>query len=42
MSKQTIDEVEPTPEAIEAHRQEREAFLDHSKKCMSNIIARYL
>ena len=26
MSKQTIDEVEPTPEAIEAHRQEREAF----------------
>ena len=41
-SQQTIDDNEPTPEAIEAHRQERDAFLEHSKKSMSHIIARYL
>ena len=40
-SQQTTDSAEPTPEAIEAHRQEMKAFLDHSKKSMSNIIARY-
>ena len=40
-SQQTTDGAEPTPEAIEAHRQEMKAFLDHSKKSMSNIIARY-
>ena len=28
--------------AIKAHLQEREMFLNHSKKSMSNIIARYL
>lgn len=41
-SQQTIDDAEPTPKLVEAHRQEREAFLDHSKKSMSHIIARYL
>ena len=30
------------PIVIEAYRQERKAFLDHSKKSMSHIIARYL
>ena len=41
-SQQTVDDTEPTPESIEAHRQERDAFLEHSKKSMSHIIARYL
>ena len=41
-SQQTVDDTEPTPESIEAHRQERNAFLEHSKKSMSHIIARYL
>ena len=41
-SQQTTDEVVPTPEDLEDYRQEREAFLNHSKKSMSNIIARYL
>ena len=41
-SQQTTDEDEPTPEALEEYRQEREAFLNHSKKSMSNVIARYL
>ena len=33
---------EPTPEAVEAHRQLREAALEHSRKSMSTVIARYL
>lgn len=33
---------EPTPEEIEAHRELRDAFLEHSKKSMSHLIARYL
>lgn len=38
----SADTPQPTPEEVEAHRQEVEAFLDHSKKSMSHIIARYL
>ena len=33
---------EPAPEEVEAHRQLREAALEHSRKSMSTIIARYL
>ena len=33
---------EPTPQELEAHRELREAVLEHSRKTMSNIIARYL
>ena len=33
---------EPTPEEVEAHRKLRDAFLEHSRKSMSSIIARYL
>ena len=32
----------PTPEEVEAHRQLRDAVLEHSRKSMSPIIARYL
>ena len=32
----------PTPEEIEAHRQWRDAVLEHSCKNMSHIIARYV
>ena len=32
---------EPTPEELETYRQEREAFMDLSKKSMPHIIARY-
>ena len=38
----TDDTPQPTPEEVEAHRQEVEAFLNCSKKSMSHIIARYL
>ena len=41
-SELTPDHVEPTPEAMQLHRQEMEAFLSHSKKSMSQVIARYL
>ena len=41
-SQEAVDDSEATPELKDAHRQEREAFLDHSKKSMSHIIARYL
>ena len=34
--------LEPTPEQVEDHRQLREAALEHSRKSMSPIIARYL
>lgn len=33
---------EPTPEEVEAHRQLRDAVLEHSRKTMSPVIARYL
>ncbi len=33
---------EVTQEAIEAHRELRDVFLEHSRKTMSHIIARYL
>ena len=32
----------PTPEEVEAHRQLRDAALEHSRKNMSHVIARYL
>ena len=32
----------PTPEAVEAHRELRDAMLAHSRKNMSHVIARYL
>ena len=32
----------PTPEEVEAHRLLRDAVLEHSRKSMSPIIARYL
>ncbi|MBR5633752.1 MAG: hypothetical protein IKW78_01025 [Prevotella sp.] len=34
--------VEPTHEEIQMHREEIGAFLAHSKRSMSNIVARYL
>ena len=33
---------EPTPEEVEAHRQLRDAVIEHSRKTMSHFIARYL
>ena len=33
---------DPTPEEIQAHRELRDAVLEHSRKSMSHIIARYL
>ena len=33
---------EPTPEQLQAHRELRDAALEHSRKSMSPIIARYL
>ena len=41
-SQQTVNDIESAPESVQAHREERGAFLDHSKKSMSHIIARYL
>ena len=41
-SQQTNDDAEPTPEAVQAHREEMEVFLENSKKSMSHIISRYL
>lgn len=32
----------PTPEETEAHRELREAVLEHSRKTMSHVIARYV
>ena len=32
----------PSPEEVEAHRQLRDAAIEHSRKSMSPIIARYL
>jgi len=39
---QTTDHNEPTQQEIDTYRQEREVFMDHSKKSMANVIARYL
>ena len=33
---------QPTPEDVEEHRQLRDAVLEHSRKSMSHVIARYL
>lgn len=33
---------EPTPEQLQAHRELRDAALEHSRKTMYPIIARYL
>ena len=33
---------EPTPEEVEAHRELRDAVLEHSRQTMSHVIARYL
>ena len=41
-TQQTIDTPEPKPEEIEAHRELRDAVLEHSRKTMSHIIARYV
>ena len=41
-SQEAVDYKEPSQEEIEAYRQEREVFMNHSKKSMSNVIARYL
>ncbi len=32
----------PSPEEMEAHRELRDAVLEHSRKSMSHIIARYV
>ena len=36
------DHKEPTQEEIDSYRQERDIFMDHSKKSMANVIARYM
>ena len=41
-TQQTTDHNEPTQQEIDTYRQEREVFMDHSKKSMANVIARYL
>lgn len=41
-TQQTTDHKEPTQEEIDSYRQERDIFMDHSKKSMANVIARYL
>ncbi len=33
---------DPTPEEVQAHRELRDAALEHSRKSMAPIIARYL
>ena len=40
--KKDVKPEEPTQEQIQAHRELREAVLEHSRKSMSPIIARYL
>ena len=42
LSEEPEEAYKPTPEEIEAHRQLREAALEHSRKNMSHIIARYV
>ena len=41
-TQQTTDHKEPTQEEIDSYRQERDILMDHSKKSMANVIARYL
>lgn len=41
-SQESVENTEPAEDVLKAHRQEREMFLDYSKKSMSRIIARYL
>ena len=41
-SQQAVDDVKPTQEEVEAHRQLRDAALELSRKNMSHIIARYV
>lgn len=41
-TKEEVKPNKPTPEEVEAHRELREAVLEHSRKSMSPIIARYL
>ena len=38
----SCDHKEPTQEEIDSYRQERDIFMDHSKKSMANVIARYM
>ena len=33
---------EPTPEDVQTHRELRDAALEHSRKTMSHVIARYV
>ena len=33
---------EPTPEEVQAHRELRDAVIEHSRKSMSHVIARYV
>ena len=40
--KKDVKPDEPTQEQIQAHRELREAVLEHSRKSLSPIIARYL
>ena len=42
LSEEPEEAYKPTPEEIEAHRQLRDAALEHSRKNMSHIIARYV
>ncbi len=38
----TDEASKPSPEEMEAHRELRDAMLEHSRKSMSHIIARYV
>ena len=40
--KQELKTSEPTREELETHRELRDAVLNHSKKSMSHLIAKYL
>lgn len=37
-----VQQDQPQTEELNTHRAERQSFLNHSKKSMSNVIARYL
>ena len=37
-----VEPSEPTQEEVQAHRELRNAMLEHSRKSMSPVIARYL
>ena|GEM_PF-1252824 len=38
----TLEYYKPTPEEIQAHRELRDGVLEHSRKSMSHVIARYV